>query len=87
MALFSVAMTPERKHLLQWVGPIAFLNTNLYARKGSGIGIRILEDAKKIPKIAVVTEYYTEQLLKERGFANLESVATREIAVTETAER
>ena len=81
VVLFSVAMTPERKDLLQWVGPIASLDTNLYARKGSGIKIRILEEAKKVKKIATVTEYYTEQVLKKEGFANLESCANEEIAV------
>jgi polar amino acid transport system substrate-binding protein len=81
VVLFSVAMTPERKNLLQWVGPIASLDTNLYARKGLGIKIRILEEAKKVKKIATVTEYYTEQALKKEGFVNLESCANEEIAV------
>jgi polar amino acid transport system substrate-binding protein len=80
-ALFSVAMTPERKPLLQWVGPIAFLDANLYARKGSKIGVASLEDAKKLPKVVAVKDYYTEQLLRKEGFPNLESVATEEIAI------
>ncbi len=42
VALFSVAMTAQRKSLLQWVGPIAILNANLYARKGSKFEIRHL---------------------------------------------
>jgi len=81
VALFSVAMTQERKPLLQWVGPIAFLNANFYARKGSNFGIRHLEDAKKIPTIVVVKEDYTEQLLRKEGFSNLVSVATGESAI------
>ncbi|MDD5712335.1 MAG: ABC transporter substrate-binding protein, partial [Smithellaceae bacterium] len=81
VALFSVAMTPERKPLVQWVGPIAFLDANLYARKGSNLGIARLEDAKKIAKIVVVKDYYTEQTLKKEGFDNLETVATEEIAI------
>lgn len=81
VALFSVAMTPERKSLLQWVGPIAFLDANLYARKGSKVVIASLEDAKKLPKVVTVKDYYTEQLLRKEGFPNLESVATEEIAV------
>ena len=81
VALFSVAMTPERKPLLQWVGPIAFLDANLYARKGSKIVIARLEDAKKLPKIVVVKDYYSEELLRKEGFTNLETVATEEIAI------
>ena len=79
--LFTVAMTPERKPHLQWVGPIAFLETDFYAKKGSDFGIRLLEDAKKIPNIVVVKEDYTEQLLRKEGFSNLEGVATAEIAL------
>ena len=48
VALFSMAMTSERKDLLQWVGPVASLDTSLYARKGSGIKIETLEEAKKV---------------------------------------
>ena len=80
VALFVVAMTSQRKDLLQWVGPIASMDTNLYARKGSGIKISSLEEAKKFRKIATVREYYTEQALKKEGFANLESFAKEEIA-------
>jgi polar amino acid transport system substrate-binding protein len=81
VALFSVAMTPERKPLLQWVGPITIHDTNLYARKGSKMEIAHLDDAKKVSKIVVVKDYYTEQLLRKEGFANLESVATEKIAI------
>ena len=81
VALFSVAMTPERNPLLQWVGPITFHDTNLYARKGSKFKIVRLEDAKKVPKVVVVKDYYTEELLRKEGFSNLESVATEKIAI------
>ena len=81
VVLFSMAMTSERKDLLQWVGPVASLDTNLYARKGSGIKIGTLEEAKKVKKIATVTEYYAELVMKKEGFANLESCANEEIAV------
>lgn len=81
VVLFSMAMTPERKDLLQWVGPVASLDTNLYARKGSGIRIGTLEEAKKVKKIATVTDYYSELEMKKQGFTNLESYANEEIAV------
>src|ERR1039458_147276 len=61
VALFSVVMTPERKPFLQWVGPIAFLDTDFYARKGSEFGIKYLADAKKLPKIVVVKDHETSQ--------------------------
>lgn len=70
-ALFTTVMTPERKRHLQWVGPVTALDTNFYALSGSGIVIKTLEDAKKIASIATVRDHYTEQILKEEGFANL----------------
>lgn len=78
--LFSVAMTPERQDQLQWVGPIASLDANLYARKGSKIRISSLAEAKQLGRIATVRDYYTEQLLKKEGFTNLDSCAQEEIA-------
>jgi polar amino acid transport system substrate-binding protein len=45
---------------------------NLYAKKGSGIKINSLE-TKKIAAIATTTNWFTEQYLKEKGFANLVS--------------
>ncbi len=81
VSLFSVAMTPERKPLLQWVGPVASLDANLYARKGSKIRIAKLDDAKEVTKIVAVKGYYTEQMLRTEGFTNLESCATEEVAI------
>ena len=80
-ALFSMAMTPERKPMLQWVGPIIIQDTNLYAKKGANIGIVRLEDAKKASKIVVVKDYSSEEQLKKAGFTNLETVVTEETAI------
>ena len=81
VALFSTAMTPERKALFQWVGPTAVVDTNLYALKGSGIAISNLDDARKINKIAVVSDYYSEQVLDAEGFTNLQSYPDRDATI------
>ena len=80
-ALFSMAMTPERKPMFQWVGPIAIQDTNLYAKKGAETGIFHLEDAKKVSKIVVVKDYESEELLKKEGFTNLDTVMTEDAAI------
>jgi polar amino acid transport system substrate-binding protein len=80
-ALFSTVMTAERKPRLQWVGPLATLDTNLYAVKGSGIDIRTLDEARSAGAIATVAGYYTEQVLKQAGFRNLRSHPDEETAV------
>lgn len=81
VALFSTVMTAERKPRFQWVGPLAVLDTNLYARKGSGIAIANLDDARKAASIATVAKYYFEQVLEQAGFANLRSYPGREASV------
>lgn len=83
VALFSTVMTAERKPLFQWVGPLAVLDTNLYALKGSGIRIANLDDARKIGRIATVSKYYSEQILEKEGFANIRSYPDRETTVRE----
>ena len=77
VALFSTVMTPARKPLFQWVGPLAVLDTNLYTRRGSGIAIANLDDARKLGRVATVAKYYSEQILQQEGFANVRSYPDR----------
>jgi len=77
VALFSTVMTAERKGLFQWVGPLVVQNTNLYALKDSRIEIANLDQARKAGKIATVSKYYSEQMLREEGFTNTESYPDR----------
>ncbi|MHB1436893.1 MAG: substrate-binding periplasmic protein [Thiobacillus sp.] len=86
VALFSTVMTAERKPLFTWVGPLAALDTNLYARKGAAIRIANLDDARKLGKIATVAKYYSEQILEKEGFANTQSYPNREATVRELLE-
>ncbi len=81
IALFSTTMTQKRKGQLQWVGPITVLDTNLYAVRGTGIRINTLEDARRVNRIATVADYYSEQMLQQEGFTNLQSHATEKDAV------
>jgi len=78
VALFSAVMTAERKALFQWVGPMVVQDTNLYALKGSAIKIANLDDARKVNRIATVSKYYSEQMLKAEGFSNAQSYPDRE---------
>ncbi|HMA10615.1 MAG TPA: ABC transporter substrate-binding protein, partial [Steroidobacteraceae bacterium] len=71
VVLFSAERTPERESLFQWVGPVGKNSAILYAKKGSGIRINSLEDARKVAAIATTTNWFTEQQLKREGFKNL----------------
>jgi polar amino acid transport system substrate-binding protein len=77
VALFSMVLSVPRKDMAQWVGPLVSLENNLYALKGSNIQIANLDDAKKAGRIATVTKYFSEQLLKDEGFTNTQSYPDR----------
>lgn len=73
VVLFSTERTQEREQLFQWVGPVGKNSAIFYAKKGSGIKISSLEDAKKLTGIATTKDWFTEQYLKGQGFKNLVS--------------
>lgn len=71
VVLFSAERTPERKSLFHWVGPVGRHSANFYARKGAGIRVSSLEEAKTRGPIATTTNWFTEERLKREGFTNL----------------
>jgi polar amino acid transport system substrate-binding protein len=71
VVLFSTERTESREKLFHWVGPVGKNSAVFYAKKGSGIMIKNLEEAKKIAAIATTTGWFTEQDLKDKGFVNL----------------
>jgi len=73
VVIFSTERTEKREKLFQWVGPVGKNSAIFFAKKGSGIKIKSLEDAKKIAAIATTTNWFTEQYLKDKGFKNLVS--------------
>lgn len=73
VVLFSTERTEKREKLFHWVGPVGKNSAIFYAKKGSGIRINSLEEAKKFAAIATTTNWFTEQYLKDKGFKNLVS--------------
>lgn len=71
VVLFSTERTDKREKLFQWVGPVGKNSAIFYAKKGSGIKINSLDDAKKLAGIATTKDWFTEQYLKGQGFKNL----------------
>ncbi len=74
IVLFSTTRTSFREKLFKWLGPLAPNNTVFFVRKGSGLSITSLNDAKKVKSIGVYKDDFGELLLKEKGFKNLDSV-------------
>ncbi len=73
-ALFPTSRGPEREEKFKWAGPISEYNSVFFAKKGSGIKIESLEDAKKVCSIGTYKDDYQEIFLKAQGFTNLASV-------------
>lgn len=73
VVLFSTERTEKREKLFQWVGPVGKNSAIFYAKKGSGIKINSLDEAKGLASIATTTNWFTEQYLKNNGFTNLVS--------------
>lgn len=73
VVLFTMKRTELRENLFHWIGPIGSNNTIFYAKKGSGIQVKNMDDAKKVSKIATCSAWFSEQNLKDAGFTNLAS--------------
>ncbi len=79
--LFSTTRSPAREKLFKWVGPLVPNNLVFFARKGSGISIKTMEDAKNVSSIGVYKDDFGELLLKEKGFTNLDAVMENQMNV------
>ena len=75
VVLFGMTHTKVREDKFKWIGPLATKRDILVARKGSGIKINNLEDAKKVNRIGTLRDDTRERLLKRHGFTNLEPVS------------
>lgn len=74
--LFSMARTPERESLYQWIGPIMSNVYGLYAKADSSLKVNNLDDAKKIPSIGVYRGDIRDQTLTRLGFRNLDRASS-----------
>ncbi|MGB0694814.1 MAG: substrate-binding periplasmic protein [Rhodospirillaceae bacterium] len=70
--LFSTARTPEREEQFKWIGPLAPLEMVFFIKKGSGVEITSMDQAKTIDRIGVTKNVATHEILTEMGFENLD---------------
>lgn len=73
--LFSTTRTEARENLFKWVGPLAQKRWVFVKKKGSPITITSLDDAKKLKSVGAYKDDAKEQLLKEKGFTNVDSAS------------
>ncbi len=69
--LLSTARSKKRERMFKWVGPLGEHTICFFARKGDGVTINSLDDARGVARIGVVKEYVEDQMLREKGFTNL----------------
>lgn len=79
VVLFGMTHTKAREDKFKWVGPLATKRDILVAKKGSGIKIINLDDAKKVSRIGTLRDDTRELLLKSHGFTNLEPVSDEQL--------
>ena len=77
--LFGMTYTDVRKDKFKWVGPLATKRDILVAKKGLGIKIKDLEDAKKVKSIGTLLDDTRGRLLERNGFRNLEPVSDEKL--------
>jgi polar amino acid transport system substrate-binding protein len=70
-AVFCMARTEQRENLYKWVGPIIDFKEVMYAKKGTGLKINTLDDAKAVKGIGVNLNSASHQFLVEKGFKNV----------------
>lgn len=81
VVLFSAARTPEREALFHWVGPLTTFSWCFYARRGSGLSVVSLDDARKVGRIGVYRNDVRHQYLESQGFTNLDVADNNELNV------
>lgn len=78
VGLFCTSRTAEREELFQWVGPVSNIVDAVYARRGAGIKVKSLADAKGVESVLVLRGSYSHQLLEKLGFRNVYTGKTPE---------
>lgn len=73
IAIYSINRTAQRENRFKWVGSIGGYEQAFYARKGSGIKLSSLDDAKAVNgPIGVYRGDAGNLLLQSQGFTNLD---------------
>ncbi len=74
-ALFSTTRSKPREKLFKWVGPLAEKKIGMFAKRGHGLTLKTLDDAKALT-IGVQRGGVGMEYLAERGFKNFDPSTT-----------
>lgn len=78
VVLFPTTRSAAREALFQWVGPVNTAISAFFAKRGAGLRISDLADAKAVSGILVPRGWYMHDQLVKLGFNNLEPTNTPE---------
>ncbi len=81
IVFFSAARTPEREEKFYWITLLMRKPWAFYAKKGSGLHITSLDDAKKVKAIGVQAGDIRDTWLQQQGFTNIDRAASHELNV------
>ncbi|WP_319470228.1 transporter substrate-binding domain-containing protein [uncultured Pseudodesulfovibrio sp.] len=76
--LYPMARTPGREALFRFVGPVFSDAVYFYKKRNASLTLTSIEDAKKVTSIGVTRNDLYHQLLKEKGFINLDVSSKQE---------
>ncbi len=74
--LMPMCMTPERSLKFKFVGPVFWDDIYFYRRKGSGVELDNVDDARKVHMITVTRDDILHQNLVSMGYTNLDLSAS-----------
>ncbi len=79
--MFSLFRTPKRESSYKWIGPLGDASIFFYKRKNDSIKTDSLEDLKNVKRIACRHGGLIPNLLKEKGFKNLDMSAASSLPI------
>ena len=68
---FTTGLTTERKEMFKWVGPITLWHVGFVGLEAANLPITTAEEAQSLTAVGVVKSYFTGEILRGLGFANL----------------
>lgn len=76
--LFTASRSKDREDKFHWIIHVTTRRTVLFGKRGSPLIVGSIADARQVKQIGVLRDGNREKFLQEKGFTNLENVATHE---------
>lgn len=78
--VFSTAHTPERDPMFKWVEPLSLDRSIMTARKGSGVHVDNLEQARRY-RVGTQRDDYTQAFLEKHGFTEIDLASSLDLTL------